>query len=79
MFGGLPQNIFEISGSEKCIFVDPGDGFTMDNEESKKLLGSDRGSGPPDPSPGSATVIFVSSVFYIEFIASGCNIELYIN
>ena len=30
VFGGLPQKNLEISGSEKCILVDPGDGFAMD-------------------------------------------------
>ena len=34
---GLPQKMLEISGSEKYILVDPGDGFAMDNGESKKL------------------------------------------
>ena len=29
---------FEILGSEKCILVDSGDGFAMDNRESKKTL-----------------------------------------
>ena len=33
---------FEISGSKKYILVDPGDGFVMDNGESKKMLRSDR-------------------------------------
>ena len=47
MFGGLPQKLFEISGSEKCILMDPGEGFAMDNGESKKLLRSDGGSGAP--------------------------------
>ena len=51
VFGGLPQKNFEISGSEKCILVDLGDGFAMDNGESKKILRSDRGSEPPRPSP----------------------------
>ena len=57
MFGGLPQKKIEISGSEKCILVDPGDGFAMDNGESKNPLRSDRGSGPPDHPPASATVL----------------------
>ena len=47
MFGGLPQKMFEISGSENCILVEPGDGFAMDNVESKKLLRSDRGVRTP--------------------------------
>ena len=34
VFGGRKK--IEISGSEKCILVDPGDGFAMDNGESKK-------------------------------------------
>ena len=49
VFGGLPQKKIEISGSEKCILVDPGDGFAMDNGESKKPLRSDRGGGPEPP------------------------------
>ena len=54
MFGGLPQKKIAISGSnKKCILVDPGDGFGMDNGESKSLIG---GSGPPYPPPGFATV-----------------------
>ena len=47
VFGGLPQKKIEISGSEKCILVDPGDGFAMDNGESKKPSGLIGGSGPP--------------------------------
>ena len=39
---GLPQKFFfETLGSEKCILVDFGDGFAMDNRESKKSLRSD--------------------------------------
>ena len=36
--GPSPENFFEISSSEKCILMDPGDGFAMDNgaRESKK-------------------------------------------
>ena len=50
VFGGLPRKKFEISGSEKCILVDPGDGFAMDNGESKKPQRSDRGVWTPlDP------------------------------
>ena len=30
----LPYKNAEISGSEKCILVDPGDGFAMENGES---------------------------------------------
>ena len=56
MFGGLLRNKIEISSSEKCILVDHGDGFAMDNGESKKPSGLIGGSGPPDPPPGSATV-----------------------
>ena len=51
VFGGLPQKMFEISGSEKCILVDPGDGYAMDNGESKKLLRSDRGIRKPPTLP----------------------------
>ena len=36
MLGDLPQKKIEILGSEKCILVDAGDGFAMDNGESKK-------------------------------------------
>ena len=43
VFGGLPQKNLEISGSEKCILVDRGDGFAMDNGERKNHLRS------PDP------------------------------
>ena len=35
----------ESLGSEKCILVDYGDGFAMDNTESKTPLKSDRRSG----------------------------------
>ena len=42
---------FEISGSEKCILVDPGDGFAMDNGDSKKHLRSDRGVRIPTTLP----------------------------
>ena len=45
MFSGLPQKKIEISGSEKCILVDPGDGFAMDNGESKKPSGLIGGFG----------------------------------
>ena len=45
--GRSPRKKLEISGSVKCISVDPGDGFAMDNGESKKFLRSDRGSPPP--------------------------------
>ena len=55
MFGGLHQKKIEILGSEKCILVDPGDGFAMDNGESKKPSGLRGGYGPPDPPPESAT------------------------
>ena len=44
---GLPHKNFEISGSEKCISVVPGDVFAMDNGESKKTLRSDRGVPTP--------------------------------
>ena len=37
--GGLPKKHFEISGSEKCILVDPGDGFAIDNGGSKNPSG----------------------------------------
>ena len=49
---GSPTEKIEILGSEKCILVDSGDGFAMDNRESKKPLRSDRA---PDPPPVSAT------------------------
>ena len=45
--GGLPQEKIEILGSEKCILVDPGDGFAMDNDESKKNPGLIGGPDPP--------------------------------
>ena len=61
VFGGLHQKIIEISGSEKCILVDPGDGFAMDNGESKNPSGLMGGSEPPDPSPGSATATYNTS------------------
>ena len=42
-------------GSEKCILVDPGYGFAMDNEESKNTDGGRGGGGggsaTPRPSP----------------------------
>ena len=61
---GPPTEKFEILGSEKCILVDSGDGFAMNNRESKgskKPVRSDRGSGPPDPPSVSATtnVMFI--------------------
>ena len=46
---GLPQKQIEILGSEKCILVDSGDGFAMDNRESKKTVRSDRGVQTPCP------------------------------
>ena len=55
LFGGLPYKKNEILGFEKCILVDSGDGFAMDNRESKKPLRSDRGIRTPDPPPVSAT------------------------
>ena len=48
MFEGLPQKKIAISGSQKCIVVDPGDGFAMNNGESKILIG---GSRPTPPTP----------------------------
>ena len=45
----------EILCSEKCILVDSGDGFAMDNRESKKPQGLMGHPDPPDPSPVSAT------------------------
>ena len=42
VFWGAPPEKF--GGSEKCILVDPGDRFTMDNGESKKPLRSDNRS-----------------------------------
>ena len=30
---GFPRKKIEISGSEKCILVDPGDGFAMDKKQ----------------------------------------------
>ena len=62
---GLSLKNFEISGSEKCILVDPGDGFAIDNGESKNPLRSDTGSRPPNPPPGSATVLGHGIVFYL--------------
>ena len=61
---GFSQKKNEILGSEKCILVDFGDGFAMDNRESKKPLRSDRGSGPPDPPPVSATVTCLVYISY---------------
>ena len=52
VFGGpSPENVFEISSSEKCILVDPEDGFAMDNGERKNPSGLIGGSGPPRSSP----------------------------
>ena len=54
VFGGLsPRKVLRFQ-TEKCILVEPGDGFAMDNGESKNSSGP---IGGPDPSPphGSAT------------------------
>ena len=60
VFRGLPLKNFEISGSEKCILVDPGDGFAMDNGESKKNLRSDRGIRTPPTLPLDPPLICVT-------------------
>ena len=36
--GAPPEEKIEISGSEKCILVDPRDGFVMDNGESTLII-----------------------------------------
>ena len=51
VWGPPREKKIEISGSEKCILVDPGDGFAMDNRERKKPSGLIGGSGSPLPSP----------------------------
>ena len=55
---------FEISGSEKGILVDPGDGFAMGNGESK-----------PEPSGEENTFFFYSRRIYSK-IAIIYNINL---
>ena len=63
--GCLPQKKIEISSSEKCILVDPGDGFAMDNGESKNPFRSDRGICPLPPlDPPLQTVTLI---FYTQF------------
>ena len=59
VWGDSPR---KISGSEKCILVDPGDGFAMDNGERKNpsaLIGKVRTPLPPlpDPPPAYATAV----------------------
>ena len=63
VFRGLPQKKFEISGFEKCILVDPGDVFAMDNGESKKPSDLIGGCSPPDPPPGFATDLHVKHLY----------------
>ena len=37
VWGAFPRKWIEISGSEKFILVDPGDGFAMDNGETPQV------------------------------------------
>ena len=56
--GGRPEKNLDISGSEKCILVDPGDGFAIWMMAKAKKKPSDLIGGPdPDPPPGYATVV----------------------
>ena len=56
--GGMGKN-FEISDSEENILVHPGDGFDVDNGESRKILWSDRGvwTIPLDPPLTEVTTV----------------------
>ena len=65
-----PEKLLRFQALRKCILVDPRDGFAMDNGKSNKLP-SDRGSGPPDPPPGSATAV-TYALGYVSFFFTHC-------
>ena len=78
VFACLGAN-FEISGSEKYILVDPGDGFAMDNGASKKkILRSDREDWTPLPWICYWICIHTSSILtcYV-FIGTWCIKDTY--
>ena len=60
-WGPPPEKKNDFS-SEKCILVHPGDGFAMDNGESKKLLRSDRGVRIPSTHPLDPPLIMVLDI-----------------
>ena len=64
-FGGLPQKKLKILGSGKCILVDSGDGFAMDNRGSKKTLRSDREVRTPPTLPLYPPLYVLVKVRYI--------------
>ena len=61
---GPPAQQIEISGSEKCILVDPGDGFAIDNGETwgKKSINQSKEAGLASPNIVEYSKIYVVSV-----------------